>query len=151
MIKVTEEGKNVYLGLGFEDRSDSFDLNSTLHDYFKGLLVSRNLAFPADFEVFNFKVEEKIEQEKEAPPEKLDLALKQGETIKVSINLPTKKSGGRSKSAGARGGGAMSSLPAALGPAGSIPAPPSPAMAKLNIATKPPPAPTGGSRQWIQF
>ena len=43
MIKVTEEGKNVYLGLGFEDRSDSFDLNSTLHDYFKGLLVSRNL------------------------------------------------------------------------------------------------------------
>ena len=98
-----------------------------------------------------FKVEEKIEQEKEAPPEKLDLALKQGETIKVSINLPTKKSGGRSKSAGARGGGAMSSLPAALGPAGSIPAPPSPAMAKLNIKTKPPPAPTGGSRQWIQF
>merc|ERR1712183_496831 len=92
-----------------------------------------------------------IEQGKEAPPEKLDLALKQGETIKVSINLPTKKSGGRSKSAGARGGGAMSSLPAALGPAGSIPAPPSPAMAKLNIATKPPPAPTGGSRQWIQF
>merc|ERR1711874_200395 len=134
VIKVTEDGKNVYLGLGFEDRSDSFDLNSTLHDYFKGLLV-----------------EEKIEQEKEAPPEKLDLALKQGETIKVSINLPTKKSGARSKSAGARGGGAMSSLPAALGPAGSIPAPPSPAMAKLNIATKPPPAPTGGSRQWIQF
>jgi len=134
VIKVNEDGKNVYLGLGFEDRSDSFDLNSTLHDYFKGLLV-----------------EEKIEQEKEAPPEKLDLALKQGETIKVSINLPTKKSGARSKSAGARGGGAMSSLPAALGPAGSIPAPPSPAMAKLNIATKPPPAPTGGSRQWIQF
>ena len=65
------------------------------------------------------KVEEKIEQEKEAPPEKLDLALKQGETIKVSINLPTKKSG-RSKSAGARSG-AMS-VPAALGPAGSIPA-----------------------------
>ena len=49
MIKVTEEGKNVYLGLGFEDRSDSFDLNSTLHDYFKGLLVSRNVnKLPAD-------------------------------------------------------------------------------------------------------
>ena len=50
MIKVNEDGKNVYLGLGFEDRSDSFDLNSTLHDYFKGLLVSRNINnFPADF------------------------------------------------------------------------------------------------------
>ena len=48
MIKVIEDGKNVYLGLGFEDRSDSFDLNSTLHDYFKGLLVSRNLDKPAD-------------------------------------------------------------------------------------------------------
>ena len=152
MIKVTEDGKNVYLGLGFEDRSDSFDLNSTLHDYFKGLLVSRNLIELSPDFICYFKVEEKIEQEKEAPPEKLDLALKQGETIKVSINLPTKKSGARSKSAGAtRGGGAMSSLPAALGPVGSIPAPPSPAMAKLNIATKPPPAPTGGSRQWIQF
>ena len=78
----------------------------------------------------------------------MDLALKQGETIKVSINLPSKKKEGRSKSAGAR---AMSSLPAPLGPAGIIPAPPSPAMAKLNIAAKPPPAPTGGSRQWIQF
>jgi len=131
VIKTTEEGKSVFLGLGFEDRSDSFDLQTTLHDYFKGLLV-----------------EEQIEQEKEAPPEKLDLALKQGETIKVSINLPTKKKEGRSKSAGARG---LSSIPAPLGPAGSIPAPPSPAMAKLNIATKPPPAPTGGSRQWIQF
>ena len=55
------------------------------------------------------------------PPEKLDLALKQGETIKVSINLPSKKKEGRSKSASAR-----SAVPAALGPKGSIPAPPSP-------------------------
>jgi hypothetical protein len=30
------------------------------------------------------QVEEKIEQEKELPPEKLDLALKEGETIKVT-------------------------------------------------------------------
>ena len=43
VIKVTEDGKNVYLGLGFEDRADSFDLNSTLHDYFKGLLVSSSI------------------------------------------------------------------------------------------------------------
>ena len=97
--------------------------------------------------IFILQTEEKIEQEKDAPPEKLDLALKQGETIKVSINMPTKKRDGRSKSAGAGRGG----VPAPLGPAGSIPAPPSPALAKLNIAARPPPAPTGGSRQWIQF
>ena len=40
VIKTTEEGRSVFLGLGFEDRSDSFDLQTTLHDYFKGLLVS---------------------------------------------------------------------------------------------------------------
>lgn len=129
VIKTTEGGKSVFLGLGFEDRADSFDLQTTLHDYFKGLLV-----------------EEQIEQEKDVPPEKLDLALKQGETIKVSINLPSKKKEGRSKSAAAR-----SAVPAALGPKGSIPAPPSPAMAKLNINARPPPAPNGGSKQWIQF
>ena len=41
VIKTTEEGKSVFLGLGFEDRADSFDLQTTLHDYFKGLLVRR--------------------------------------------------------------------------------------------------------------
>ena len=40
VIKTTEGGKSVFLGLGFEDRADSFDLQTTLHDYFKGLLVS---------------------------------------------------------------------------------------------------------------
>ena len=65
--------------------------------------------------------------EKEEPPEKLNLALKQGEVIKVSNNLSSKKEG-RSKQAGAR---AMSSLPGPLGPApaGNIPACPSRAMA----------------------
>ena len=40
VIKITEGGKSVFLGLGFEDRADSFDLQTTLHDYFKGLLVN---------------------------------------------------------------------------------------------------------------
>jgi len=130
VIKVTEGGKNAHLGLGFADRADSFDLNTTLHDHFKGILV-----------------EEKIEQEKDVPLEKLDLAFKQGETIKVSINIPRKAN--RTKSPANRGGGL--SLPPPPGPTGSIPAPPSPAMARLNIGAKPPPAPTGGSSKWIQF
>ena len=42
VIKVTDGGgKAAYLGLGFADRADSFDLNTTLHDHFKGILVSR--------------------------------------------------------------------------------------------------------------
>ena len=36
------------------------------------------------------RVEEQIAQEEETPPEKLDLALKAGETIKVNINMPKK-------------------------------------------------------------
>ena len=45
MIKVTEGGKNAHLGLGFADRADSFDLNTTLHDHFKGILVRNILDF----------------------------------------------------------------------------------------------------------
>jgi len=130
VIKVTEGGKNAYLGLGFAERADSFDLNTTLHDHFKGILV-----------------EEKIEQEKDIPPEKLDLAFKQGETIKVSINIPRKAN--RTKSPANRGGGL--SLPPPPGPAGSIPAPLSPALARLSMNAKPPPAGAGGSSKWIQF
>ena len=45
--------------------------------------------------VFSFiesgiRVEEQIAQEEEKPPEKLDLALKEGQTIKVNINMPKK-------------------------------------------------------------
>ena len=35
-------------------------------------------------------MEEQIAQEEEKPPEKLDLALKEGQTIKVNINMPKK-------------------------------------------------------------
>ena len=55
-----------FLGLGFGDRSDSFDFNMALSDHFKGLRV--------DFE---------IAKEEEEPRELLDLSLKEGQTIKV--------------------------------------------------------------------
>ena len=55
-----------FLGLGFSDRSDSFDFNMALSDHFKGLRV--------DFE---------IAKEEEEPRELLDLSLKEGQTIKV--------------------------------------------------------------------
>lgn len=40
VIKVMEGGKTAYLGLGFSDRADSFDVNTTLHDHFKGIKVT---------------------------------------------------------------------------------------------------------------
>ena len=55
-----------HLGLGFADRSDSFDLNMALNDHFKSL-----------------RVDEEIAKEQEEPRERLDLAFKEGQTIKV--------------------------------------------------------------------
>lgn len=132
VIKVTEGGKTAHLGLGFSDRADSFDVNTTLHDHFKGILK-----------------EEEIEAEKDEPIVFKDLALKQGETIKVSINIPSKK---RTKSPGAaRGNGLSLPPPPGITPAGFLPAPPSPALARLNLGAPSAPAPKGGSTQWVQF
>ena len=72
MIKTNTFGN---VGLGFADRSDAFDLNVALQDHFKSL-----------------RLEEQIQKESEEPAEKLDLALKAGQTIKVNINIPSKGS-----------------------------------------------------------
>ena len=68
-----------HLGLGFSDRSDSFDLNMALNEHFKSL-----------------RLEEEIAKEEEEPREQLDLSLKEGQTIKVNINM------GHMRTAGAR-------------------------------------------------
>ena len=54
------------LGLGFADRGDSFDFNIALNEHFKALRVDAEIA-----------------KEEEEPRERLDLALKEGQTIKV--------------------------------------------------------------------
>ena len=61
------EGRANPVGLGFADRSDSFDVNVALQDHFKSI-----------------RVEDQIMKEEEEPREKLDLALKEGQTIKAS-------------------------------------------------------------------
>ena len=83
MIKVMEGGKTAYLGLGFSDRADSFDVNTTLHDHFKGIKVT---VLRQQWINYFFQVEAKLEQEAEEPHVPLDLAFKQGETIKVCIH-----------------------------------------------------------------
>lgn len=63
-------GRTAFLGLGFGDRSDSFDLNVALQDHFKWV-----------------KNQEKIDQEKAAPKQELDLGFKEGETIKINMKI----------------------------------------------------------------
>lgn len=63
-------GRTAFLGLGFGDRSDSFDLNVALQDHFKWV-----------------KNQEKIDQEKVTPRQELDLGFKEGETIKINMKI----------------------------------------------------------------
>ena len=50
---------SIFLGLGFADRSDSFDFNMALCEHFKGLRVDTEIA-----------------KEEEEPRERLDLAVR---------------------------------------------------------------------------
>ncbi|XP_003485496.1 NECAP-like protein CG9132 isoform X1 [Bombus impatiens] len=70
-----DNGRSAFIGVGFLDRSDSFDLNVALQDHFKWL---RN--------------QEQIEKEKDTPKQELDLRFKEGETIKINMKI-TKKDG----------------------------------------------------------
>lgn len=63
-------GRSANLGLGFGDRSDSFDLNVALQDHFKWV-----------------KNQEKIEQDNQAPKQEMNLGFKEGETIKINMKI----------------------------------------------------------------
>lgn len=75
-----DTGRAAFVGMGFQDRGDSFDLNVALQDHFKHL-----------------KQEKELEHNKvdmQAAP-KLDLSFKEGQTIK--LNLASKKADGAAK------------------------------------------------------
>ncbi|XP_014681917.1 PREDICTED: adaptin ear-binding coat-associated protein 1-like [Priapulus caudatus] len=84
VIRIQDEsGRNAFIGVGFADRSDSFDLNVSLQDHFKSEQKSVEL-----------------EQQQQQPA--LDLAFKEGQTI--SINIGNKPKMARPKPAGSSGG-----------------------------------------------
>lgn len=84
VVRIRDEtGRNAFIGLGFADRGDSFDLLVAIQDHFKQV-----------------KREESAEQEMTSgvgslalndPGPKLDLGFKEGQTIK--LNFATKKTG----------------------------------------------------------
>lgn len=100
VIKIVDDnGRSAFIGIGFSDRSDSFDLNVALQDHFKQVTK-----------------EEMIQAEDSAPKPELDLAFKAGQTIKVNINIP-KSDKAKSRPKGGAGGGLL------LPPPGSMKAP----------------------------
>ncbi|CAD5216778.1 unnamed protein product [Bursaphelenchus xylophilus] len=62
-----DNGQTAFVGIGFSDRSDSFDLNVAVQDHFKGIQRDHELA-----------------KEDESRP-KLDLGFKEGQTININI------------------------------------------------------------------
>lgn len=64
-----DNGQKAFVGIGFADRSDSFDLNVAVQDHFKGLERDSELA----------------KQDSSAP--KLDLGFKDGQTININIGV----------------------------------------------------------------
>ncbi|PVD36879.1 hypothetical protein C0Q70_03869 [Pomacea canaliculata] len=67
-------GKSAFIGIGFSDRSDSFDLNVSLQDHFKWLKQEDEAS--------------KAAEDLEKGP-KLDLGFKEGQTI--TLNIGSKK------------------------------------------------------------
>ncbi|KAF7295525.1 DUF1681 domain-containing protein [Mycena indigotica] len=76
VVRVEDEGRKAYLGMGFQERSDSFDFNVALQDYSKRRRIALN---PPEAEEFT------PSPHIPAGPKK-DYSLKEGQTF--SINIP---------------------------------------------------------------
>nr|CAG4646652.1 EOG090X0G5X [Macrothrix elegans] len=71
-----DSGRAAFIGMGFADRSDSFDLNVALQDHFKWVKQ-------------NQEIEKEASTEDPAKP-RLDLSFKAGETIKINMKIGKK-------------------------------------------------------------
>ncbi|CAD5121053.1 unnamed protein product [Dimorphilus gyrociliatus] len=83
-------GRKAFIGIGFADRGDAFDLNVALQDHFKW--AKRETELEQTGGASNFD-----------PGPKLDLGFKEGETIKINIQTKKNQEGGR-KPRGVMGG-----------------------------------------------
>ncbi|ESO91325.1 hypothetical protein LOTGIDRAFT_228788 [Lottia gigantea] len=123
VIRIKDDGgRSAFIGIGFTDRADSFDLNVTLSDHFKGL-KSDELA-------------KNSVQELEKGP-KLDLGFKEGQTI--TINIGNKKSDASKPRPRPQGGGAIGLLPPP--PGGVKLAPPGKGASPVHKPPTPQPSP----------
>lgn len=96
VIRVEDDsGKRAFIGIGFQDRADSFDFNVSLQEHFKYL-----------------KQEQKFEEESkklDSGP-KLDLGFKEGQTITINIGKKDGASKPRNRPTGAAASGGMPPL-----------------------------------------
>ncbi|CAL8147868.1 unnamed protein product [Orchesella dallaii] len=141
-----DNGRNAFIGCGYADRSQAFDLQVSLQDHFKRV-----------------KKEQEIAQEKEDPKPSLDLGFKEGETIKINMKITKDGSDGpsRSKSKSTTGGilppppggNKLPPPPGGLGVSREVTPTSSPTHAPKPAAAAPeqrnPPA--SSNTDWVQF
>ncbi|XP_017483170.1 PREDICTED: NECAP-like protein CG9132 isoform X1 [Rhagoletis zephyria] len=137
VIRVQDDnGRSAFLGLGFGDRSDSFDLNVALQDHFKWV-----------------KNQEQIEKEKTEPKQQLDLGFKEGETIKINMRI-TKKDGSEGTARTGKTKPSSGILPPPPGGVGKIAPPPSTAGGSVRQSPGTSPAhkaPGGPGTEWTDY
>ncbi|XP_012523317.1 NECAP-like protein CG9132 [Monomorium pharaonis] len=128
-----DNGRSAFIGVGFLDRSDSFDLNVALQDHFKWL-----------------KNRDQIEKEKEKPKQELDLRFKEGETIKINMKI-TKKDGSEVTSKSRQRSNPAAGLPP---PPGGVKIAPPPAKTPTSSPAHKPPQnqnQDGTSSEWGEY
>ncbi|ETW86177.1 hypothetical protein HETIRDRAFT_407887 [Heterobasidion irregulare TC 32-1] len=89
VVRVEDSGRKAYIGMGFAERSDSFDFNVALQDYTKRYKARLNPPSPTS--------EDQPSPHIPAGPKK-DYSLKEGQTFSISIpgrgnKLDTSKTG----------------------------------------------------------
>jgi len=77
VIRVEDNGRKAYIGMGFAERSDSFDFNVALQDYTKRWKARMNPPLSA--------VDEDTPSPHIPPGPKKDYSLKEGQTFSISI------------------------------------------------------------------
>ncbi|KAE8739530.1 hypothetical protein FOCC_FOCC014950 [Frankliniella occidentalis] len=121
-----DDGRAAFIGLGFSDRSDSFDLNVALQDHFKWI-----------------KKSEEIEKEKDSKDEtpKADFRFKEGETIKINMKITKKDGSEATVKPKSRPTGMGGILPPPPGGVGKIAPPPkvTPTSSPSHVASNPVP------------
>ncbi|GFR21742.1 NECAP-like protein CG9132 [Trichonephila clavata] len=91
-----DNGRAAFIGIGFADRGDSFDLNVSLQEHFKWLQTSE-------------EIEKGIEASENKP--NLNLGFKEGETITINMKINKKSSKPRPKTSSAPFSGTPGLLP----------------------------------------
>ncbi|KIJ69168.1 hypothetical protein HYDPIDRAFT_24021 [Hydnomerulius pinastri MD-312] len=93
VIRVEDAGKKAYIGMGFAERTDSFDFNVALQDYTKRARAALNPPSPTT---------ETPSPHVPSGPKK-DYSLKEGQTFSISIPGKNSKQGAASNLLGSSG------------------------------------------------